>query len=113
METVERQPAAPLDEEPALYRGLGMTALLRTLIGALVVWLIPAAVAAGILGDGQAAVMLFISFVLVVTSLTTVIVARVARRFKRGRPKNWVNRALASKLKLTRINLVTQHYWSR
>ena len=39
-------PATPLDLEPAIYKGLGATALLRTLIAAGAVWLVPSIVAA-------------------------------------------------------------------
>ncbi len=113
MEQKERQPAAPLDEEPVLYRGLGMTALIKTLIVSCLLWLLPSAIVSMALADGQAAAMMFISALLLGTVLTTAVSAQFVRRLKRGRPKNWLNRELAGRLKSARMELITQRHWSR
>ena len=113
MEQKERQPAAPLDEEPVLYRGLGMTALIRTLVASCLLWILPAAIVSMIALDGHAATMLFISVLIIATVLTTAAAAQFVRRLRRGRPKNWFNRELASRLKSARMELVTQRHWSR
>ena len=113
MEHDERQPAAALDEEPVLYRGLGMTALIKTLVASFLLWLLPAAIFSMTAADGHAATMMFISVLLVATVLTTAVAAQFVRRLKRGRPKNWLNRELASRLHSARMELVTQRHWSR
>ena len=99
-------PATPLDLEPAIYKGLGATALLRTLIAAVTVWLVPSIVAAVVLADGFACLMAFMFCELALTVLTIVTAAGSVRNLQRGRPYNWINRRLAHRFPAGQLDLV-------
>ena len=100
------RPAAPLDLEPPLYRGLGATTLLRTLIASALVWFIPAVIAGTTLADGFAAFLCFTIVLLCGGGLTTFVTASAVRKLQRGRPHNWINRALVSRLPAQGIDLI-------
>ena len=58
------QPAAPLDAEPVIYRGLGITALTRVLVIVALVLFIPALLFSVVILDGLGSVMMFISIMM-------------------------------------------------
>ncbi len=104
-------PAAPLDIEPPVYKGLGMTSLGQVALGSAMIWITPALAVSFLLADGYAVVMTFISIMLVATLLSVVLAAHGVRRLQRDRPKNWIRRRIATLLKL-RVDLVTNQHWS-
>ncbi len=107
-------PAAPLDAEPALFRGLGVTALVRLLAGAAAAWFLPATVLATLVADGIGILMVLLTTLVVLTAITTFITATVYRRIERNRPFNWVNRALSLRLPDHAAARLVQHndLWS-
>ena len=107
------QPAAPLDAEPVIYRGLGITALTRVLVLAVLVLFLPALLASVVFMDGFGSVMMFITIMLPGSVVGTMLTAGFVRRVQQGRPKNWINRYLASRLPAPPPDLVRQHYWSK
>ena len=107
------KPAAPLDAEPVIYRGLGITALIRVLVLAALVLLIPTLLASVVFMDGFGSVMMFISIMMPGSVVGTMLTAGIVRRIQQGRPKNWINRSLASHLPLPPPDLVRHHHWSR
>lgn len=111
MTRVKLTPAAPLDIEPPLYKGLGMTSLGQAALGSAAAWIIPASAASFLLADGYAVVMTFISIMLVATLLSVVVAAHAVRRLQRDRPKNWIRRRIAVSLRL-RCDLITRKHWS-
>ncbi len=107
------QPAAPLDAEPVIYRGLGITALIRVLVLAVLVLLIPTLLASVMFTDGFGSVMMFITILLPGSVVGTMLTAGIVRRIQQGRPKNWINRSLASRLPAPPPDLIQHHYWSK
>ena len=107
------QPAAPLDAEPVIYRGLGITALTRVLVLAAVALFLPALLASVMFMDGFGSVMMFITIMLPGSVVGTMLTAGFVRRVQQGRPKNWINRSLVSRLPAPPPDLVRQHYWSK
>ena len=110
---MDTQPAAPLDAEPVIYRGLGITALTRVLVLAVLVLFIPALLASVVFMDGFGSVMMFITIMMPGSVVGTMLTAGVVRRVQQGRPKNWINRSLASRLPAPPPDLVRHHYWSK
>ena len=107
------QPAAPLDAEPVIYRGLGITALTRVLILSGIVLFIPALLISAVFMDGFGSVMMFITIMMPGSVVNTMLTAGIVRRVQQGRPKNWINRSLASRLPTPPPDLVRHHYWSK
>ena len=95
---IPNQSATPLDAEPALYRGLGVTALTRLLAAAAAIWTIPSILTATLIADGIGVLMVILAILVVLSAATTLCAANVYRRIERQRPYNWVNRAFASHL---------------
>ena len=91
-------PAAPLDAEPALYRGLGVTALVRLMAVSAAAWLVPSALVATLVADGIAVLMVMLSMLVIATAITTFAAASAWRRLERNRPYNWINRSLISRI---------------
>lgn len=112
--TLRTSPAAPLDAEPALYRGLGVTALVRLLAGSAAVWSFPSAIAAIVLADGIGILMVLLTILIITTALSTLTAATLYRRLERNRPFNWVNRALIVRLPDRAAGILVQHedLWS-
>ena len=112
--TLKTSPAAPLDAEPALYRGLGVTALVRLLAGSAAVWLLPAALLATLIADGIGILMVLLTILVITTALSTLTAATAYRRLERNRPFNWVNRALIIRLPDRATGFLVQHndLWS-
>ena len=107
------QPAAPLDAEPVIYRGLGITALTRVLVIVALVLFIPALLFSVVILDGLGSVMLFITIMMPGSAVCTMTAAAVVRRVQQGRPKNWINRSIASRLPVPPPDLVRHHHWSK
>ena len=107
------QPAAPLDAEPVIYRGLGITALTRVLVVAALVLFIPALLASVVFMDGLGSVMMFITIMMPGSVVGTMLTAGIVRRIQQGRPKNWINRSLVNRLPISPPDLVRHHYWSK
>ena len=104
-------PASVLDAEPVLYKGLGMTAIVQTVIASLAAWTLPGIVIAGIIADGVAVLMTFLVTVIIGTFLTVIVAAHAVRRIQRGRPYNWLNRRIAALVSAYHPFVVTGGRW--
>ena len=105
----ELQPAAPLDSPPVLYRGLDAVELAQLLCCAAAAWFLPSAVIGASLFDGFQAFSFFMIILALSTACTMFMTATAVRRLRRGRPYNWLNRILISRLPWSSTEQVVRH----